>query len=106
MMSQMLQLIEESCNINFVSDQTFTGWAIKWAKKKKLALEEGHESYLESRKCNLYYHYSVCHRRLINTLFRLWSQQGHERAKIQKSREKREKVAVIHETPLASSKFE
>lgn len=106
MMSQLLQLIEESCTNNFVSDQTFTGWAIKWSKKKKeFALEEGHEPYLESRKCNLYYHYNVCLRRLINTLFRLWSQQRHD--KEQKSREKREEFAVIHETPLTpSSKFE
>lgn len=51
MMSQMLQLIEESCTINFVSDQTFTGWAIKWEekKKKKLALEEGHEPSREQK---------------------------------------------------------
>ncbi len=36
----MLWFIEERCVITFLSDQTFTGCAIKWAKNPRLALEE------------------------------------------------------------------
>lgn len=100
MMSQMLQLIEESCTINFVSDQTFTGWAIKWEEKKKKNLHWKKDmSHLESRKCNLYYHYSVCLRRLINTSFRLWSQQRHDKEQKYKNLGKKGKRLLSYMKP-------